>query len=291
MSLAGHCSGLYQQIQDEGVVVAGRGALDFAGGLVALQDDAANDRTIVHIGKQPDLTDLFVTANANPRLTLGTAGAAQSHRINDRLSVNGAINASDVMTVNQAALATILAIRGARTLTGAAATLNQLAAGASLDLAGFNVTTQRGLLFSGTFNNTGGAALITNLELMAATAFGTFPATNLRYLTAPAPAWGTQPANVYGIDYPDFSAVAGGNTYGYRQADITQGPVARSLEHGPIGAPWLRMLMSGEWAPAANLTPLYLAEGAVPTLRNVQWKNPGAAGANLLATDRVMVLV
>ena len=58
-----------------------------------------------------------------------------------------------------------------------------------------------------------------------------------------------------------------------------------------LGFPYLRLLGSAEWVPTAEQTPLSLVEGVVPTLRNVQWKNPGLAGVNLLATDRVMVLV
>jgi hypothetical protein len=58
---------------------------------------------------------------------------------------------------------------------------------------------------------------------------------------------------------------------GLRVADQTLAAVANYLiEAGPIGAPYLRVLASGSWTPAANMTPLYLAEGAGPTLRQVR---------------------
>ncbi len=71
---SGHCAGLYQELRDEGVAVAGRGATNYIGGLVHLLDDAANDETEVHVGHQPNHTDLFATADAAPHLTIGLAG-------------------------------------------------------------------------------------------------------------------------------------------------------------------------------------------------------------------------
>src|SRR6266705_3042079 len=96
MSLAGHCSGLYQTIRDEGVDLAGRGALDFLGGLVQVVDNAALDESAVHIGKQPDLTDLFVTANAAPHLTIGLVG--KTTRVRDDLRVDGKLNVGGNVT-------------------------------------------------------------------------------------------------------------------------------------------------------------------------------------------------
>ena len=36
---------------------------------------------------------------------------------------------------------------------------------------------------------------------------------------------------------------------------------------------------------------LNLAEGVTPTVRRVQWVDPGTGGANLVAGQRVMILV
>ena len=90
-------------------------------------------------------------------------------------------------------------------------------------------------------------------------------------------------ATVIGIDVE--AQAAGTNRYGLRIADIAGGTIARILELGPT--PYLRLLGSGNWTPTANQLPLYLAEGATPTLRQVQWK----AGNALVAGDKVLVLV
>jgi hypothetical protein len=71
---SGHCAGLFQTIRDEGVDEQGRGAVNYLGGLVNVVDDAANDELEVHIGKQPNLTDLFSTSDTSPHLTIGGAG-------------------------------------------------------------------------------------------------------------------------------------------------------------------------------------------------------------------------
>jgi len=54
------------------------------------------------------------------------------------------------------------------------------------------------------------------------------------------------------------------------------------------GIPRLRL---DEGTPAAGQTMLYLAEGVTPTVRRVQWMDPGAGGANFAGGERVMVLV
>jgi hypothetical protein len=54
------------------------------------------------------------------------------------------------------------------------------------------------------------------------------------------------------------------------------------------GTPRLRL---DEGTPGAGQTMLNLAEGVTPTVRRVQWVDPGAGGANLVAGQRVMILV
>ena len=94
----------------------------------------------------------------------------------------------------------------------------------------------------------------------------------------------------YGIVVEDQYSSAGYNVpttvYGLKIDDISGGTNRYLLELGPA-TPNLRLL--GGAAPGANLTNLYLNEGA--TLRRVQWVDPGAGGANLVAGQRVMVLV
>jgi hypothetical protein len=144
MSLAGHCSGLYQTIRDEGTDMAGRGALNFLGGLVALVDDSANDETEVHIGKQPDLTDLFVTANAAPHLTVG--GAGKTVRLRDDLRVDGKLNVGSNVTPGATIRAQVLT--WANLGSGAAFMLQQNLTGTQTANASF----RRGFTFVGAYD-------------------------------------------------------------------------------------------------------------------------------------------
>ena len=81
----------------------------------------------------------------------------------------------------------------------------------------------------------------------------------------------------------DIEAIAGGtNRYGLRIADITGGTIARMID-----AAVFQIRGSGEYTDAANETPMFLNEGATPTLRQVKWK----AGDVLGSGDKVMVLV
>jgi len=58
------------------------------------------------------------------------------------------------------------------------------------------------------------------------------------------------------------------NLIGMKIADCTNATNNYILELGPT--PYLRLLGSGTWAAAANETPLYIAEGAVPTSRQLK---------------------
>lgn len=92
--------------------------------------------------------------------------------------------------------------------------------------------------------------------------------------------------NHYGVDIEDPADSDVVNNYGIFIDDATAATtINRILELGPT--PYLRLLGSGEWTPAANETPLYLAEGGTPTLRQVKWKDGAAIGGG----DKVMVLV
>ncbi|MDP2948695.1 MAG: hypothetical protein Q8P22_04075 [Chloroflexota bacterium] len=94
------------------------------------------------------------------------------------------------------------------------------------------------------------------------------------------------PTLVEGIHLDDLSplsTIVPATVIGLRIADITYGINKYMLYLG--GATPYLTLKAGPIA--ANSTPLYLAEGTTPTLRQVQWK----AGNTLGAGDRVMVLV
>ncbi|MCH8814284.1 MAG: hypothetical protein IH957_04180 [Chloroflexi bacterium] len=78
---------------------------------------------------------------------------------------------------------------------------------------------------------------------------------------------------------------AGTNRYGFVCDDIGGGTIARYLELGSL--PDFMVKARGEWTPAANETPVWVAEGAAPTSRQVRWKD----GASVGSGDKVMILV
>ena len=77
----------------------------------------------------------------------------------------------------------------------------------------------------------------------------------------------------------------GTNRRGFVCDDIAGGTIARYLELGSL--PDFMVKARGEWTPAANETPVWVAEGSTPTSRQVQWKD----GASIGSGDKVMVLV
>jgi len=169
MTLAGHCSGLYQTIRDEGVDVAGRGALNFLGGLVQLVDDAANDETEVHIGKQPNLTDLFTTSNSSPHLLIGPSDA--DTRLKGRV---GTYNAPPTTSAGPRLQVSVFPALGASSSLLIQADLNGVqtanagvkqgfAFAGTYDLGGFNLTNFYGLASIPTLSDGSGLGLLTTL--------------------------------------------------------------------------------------------------------------------------------
>jgi hypothetical protein len=100
-----HCGALFQTIRDEGVDQAGHSALNFLGGLVQIVEDVPNDELEVHVGKQPDLTDLFTTANAAPHLDIGLAGKVVRIRDTLRFGTAGVAHLQDASSNERLRLA------------------------------------------------------------------------------------------------------------------------------------------------------------------------------------------
>lgn len=173
---SGHCAGLFQTIRDEGTDEQGRGALNFLGGLVDVVDDPTNDELEVHIGKQPDLTDLFVTANAAPHLTIG--GTGKTVRVNDdlhvgsRAGVGAAPTNAQRVAVDQASVSVnptgtlydmiLVTITG--TLGKALTRWAGIAFTGTLTVAGFNITSVLGLNFTPTISFNTGSGAYTDVE-------------------------------------------------------------------------------------------------------------------------------
>lgn len=103
----------------------------------------------------------------------------------------------------------------------------------------------------------------------------------------------TAPASItrsYGLRIGNQGkATCVGTTYGLL-IEPQVGPAAYSIWAGALysGTPRLRL---DEGTPGAGQTMLNLAEGVTPTVRRVQWVDPGNGGANLVAGQRVMILV
>lgn len=96
-------------------------------------------------------------------------------------------------------------------------------------------------------------------------------------------------ANAYGVYFRNPLLVSGtvSSIIGYYSEDLTNAitGVSRFLQFGTD--PIFMVKTKKEWAPTANQTGVWMAEGVTPTSRQVQWKLFSA----LVAGDRVMVLV
>jgi hypothetical protein len=160
--------------------------------------------------------------------------------------------------------------------------------------------------------NTGNATFTANTGIrvkpnVAAISSGTITVTTNRGMWLAKPAFTKTGVGVIaitthrGIDIEDVatytaSYISYGTLEQLRIADATLGTTAnRILELGTktAAAPYLRLLGSTDYEAidTANTTPLYLAYGTTPTLGNVQWVDPGNGGVNLVAGQKVMVLV
>ena len=83
----------------------------------------------------------------------------------------------------------------------------------------------------------------------------------------------------------------GTNRYGYRQGSVAGGTIAYLLEQGAGPTLRLKDRGTGGWAAAANETPLWIEEGATPTLRQAKTFDPGAGGGNFVGGELVVILV
>jgi hypothetical protein len=179
---------------------------------------------------------------------------------------------------------------------------------------GVAVTTVAGLSFVA-YDAPGGDSALTNLagcvlktQYYRSSGYAAVNTTG-RGLWVPRPtnilgAGGKRPTNATGADIEDQFSATGSNTptqvrgiriqamtggttaTGLEVADPTGGTTKLTVEIGGVlqTTPSLRV---APWTPTANLTGVYMSEGATPTLRQVQWK----AGNALVAGDKVMVLV
>jgi len=216
-------------------------------------------------------------------------------RVDSRLGVNATPLTSDRLRVVENATITgarnLGVLLGSPTLGADTASYRQLLVSGLVNLNGFNLTFLRGIDFVAALAATGtetlgtweAASFLLNVPLQgpSVTTARALHASgiNLPFLAG----LGT----IYGLHVRDLSAGLGEVAYGVAIDDFLGSlGVPNLFEAGP-GTPYARLIGGAD--PGVEQTNLYLKEQT--TLRRVQWKDPGAAGVNLLATDRVMVLV
>ena len=96
---------------------------------------------------------------------------------------------------------------------------------------------------------------------------------------------GNAPTNFYGYYMPAIGA--GTNRYGIYVNNITGGTIADLLHLQGTSIAHLQVKGTGTWTAAANETPVFMAEGATPSLRQLKTKD----GAAITGGDLVCVLV
>jgi hypothetical protein len=160
-------------IRDEGVDLTDRAGLNFRGGLVSAVDDAGGDESEVHIGKQPDGTDLFLTADASPHLTIG--GSGKVVRINAQLGIGSTPAAANdflrvAPTMSATAYTNLVLINPPSvypSVTGLAYT-GISAAVAANPVAGVTGIQVEGLSFFGTAGGDGDKTAVASMRLRSA---------------------------------------------------------------------------------------------------------------------------
>ena len=141
----------------------------------------------------------------------------------------------------------------------------------------------------------GGAGTATEIEAVwgriASATFSTVTITKAATFYARSPIWyGAKPALAVGLYVEPHGAAGVTNAVGA----LIDAPAGATNNYtiwagAPItGTPRLRL---DAGTPAAGQTMLYLAEGVAPTVRRVQWMDPGAGGGNFVGGERVMILV
>jgi hypothetical protein len=311
--LAGHCTGLFQTIRDEGAPEEGRGAVNYLGTLVQVIDDPANDELEVHIGKQPNLTDLFAVADVMPELTMGNTGS----RINGRLAVNANPSTTDRVLIDEGAVAinpagttyNTLQLLTTAALSKALVTLRGLHLSGTVDLGGFNVTNWLGLNFAPTIRANAGASVITLIASINSTAGlftsggGLLTITNIETIRSTGSVqvgvavtdWKAFVAKAVfpigtvvtrmGYDCEDQTATANlTNAYGYRVREFVNAIViARPFqeEGSPLGDTYGNRFPSNTWF--GSLVAAFAGGQGVVGLANAAGEPAGAvAGGGLL---------
>ncbi len=252
-----------------------------------IQDAAGNPR-IALAAASPHATitgDLLVAAPAGEtwaHAAIAPAAIDASTWLNlnanlgSRTGTIKGINLSPLMTIPAPSSGAMIALTGQASLT--------VQSGATAIL--------QGLLFTGLVAGAGAVSEMEGIWARLGSVFGsTCTIDKAAALYARAGAWNAaKPTRNYGL-YVENMGVSGiTDAVGI----LVEAPSGATNNYtawlgAPITATPRLRLDAG--TPGAGQTMLYLAEGVTPTLRRVQWVDPGNGGANLVAGQRVMILV
>lgn len=245
-----------------------------------IQDGAGNNR-ITLATATPHLTltgDLKVTGYA------AFANATPSDASYVKINPSGVTWSAqmDLLQIQPASCT----LGGTTALTGVRATASPtLAAGANAQL--------RGLSFVGFPAGSGNASEVTGTASQVGCINYSGAITDMHSFWAVAAyiaLSGGAITRSHGLRIGNQGKAGVGTTFGLLIEPQTNSGACYSIWAGALasGTPRLRL---DDGTPGVNQTMLYLAEGVTPTLRRVQWVDPGNGGANLVAGQRVMVLV
>jgi hypothetical protein len=201
------------------------------------------------------------------------------------------INPSGVTWTSNMAL---IQMQPASCIVGVGANLTGLSANASVSCAAGSDPTIRGLSFIGFVSGAGNPTEVSGSVSQVGCAGLTGTIADLHAFYAP-PRYmtfggGGGITRSHGLRIADQGKAGVGTTFGLLIEPQQGSANCYSIWAGATyaGTPRLRL---DEGTPGAGQTMLHLAEGGTPTLRRVQWVDPGNGGANLVAGQRVMILV
>jgi hypothetical protein len=272
---------------------------------LSLQSTAGSPRGVVQVIDSLRLVGgLIQDGGGNPRVTLATA--------TPHLTLTGDLRVTGYAALAGATPATdaYLKVNPVGATWTSAMTLLQMnptscSIGVGGDLFGFgayavcNVLTGatplvRGLNFVGLVANVGSPVEVTGAACQVGCMAFSGTITDLHALYAVERfimfTGGGSITRTHGLRIGDQGKAGVGTTFGLLIEPQTGSANLYSIWAGAkaSGTPRLRL---DEGTPGAGQTMLWLAEGVTPTVRRVQWVDPGNGGANLVAGQRVMVLV
>lgn len=251
-----------------------------------------------------DITSLRLTSTtAVTMLTISptqSAGAGGWIGLNMAPGITATVTATTITAINGNATVTggsgltITAVKALNFLVtvqndgGVSSTTFTLAVGVDV----VATASSNGATFTTTVTTLAGARLGIKLVRLSSGTTAVTTGYGALILTPVGTGTGKTITNSYGI-YIQNQAFAGSTiTTGLKVDDQTTGTTSKVFEFGTTGggANAGCFYMAGNFTAAANATPLFISEGAGPTMRQLKTFDPGNLGVNFTAGQRVCVL-